>query len=225
MTTLLSVMILCCAAEGAPDFAELQKFKETEIWPRSLMMWLEDSKNRDAIDVVGPQYEDLQNLMRKYGRQLAKIKRDVREKYPYRVDPATGRIIGIESPRAHRLYLKAVARASAPVEEAWRKEIRQILTPSQIAKMNEIKWRKSGAALLFDEDFHSVLKLDQQQRVALKKLYEWSITTPENSPGGAAAGDDDPVMVAKEMEAHEKALELLTPEQRKAFDFLLGRQE
>ena len=217
-------MMLCCVAEGTPDFAELQKFKETDVWPPGLMMWLEDSKNRDAIDVVGPQYEDLQNLMRKYGRQLAKIKREMAEKHPFPVDPVTGQIVGIEACRAHDRYLKAVAQASAPVEEAWRKEIRQILTASQIAKMNEIKWRKSGAALLFDEDFQRVLKLDQQQCAVLKELYKWSITGPENSPSGGASGAE-PIMVAKEMEAHEKALELLTPEQRKAFDFLLGRQE
>ena len=224
MTTLLSVVMLCCVADGTPDFAELQKFKETDVWPPGLMMWLEDSKNRDAIDVVAPQYKDLKEAWRKYGRQLAKIKREMREKYPFPADPVTGKIVGIKACRAHDRYLKAVARASAPVEEVWRKEIREILTPSQIAKMNEIGWRKSGAALLFDEDFHRVLKLDQQQRAVLKKLYEWSITTPENSPGGMSAGDD-PIMVAKEMEAHEKALALLTPEQRKAFDFLLGRQE
>ena len=218
-------MMLCCVADGVSNSEELTEFKQNIRRPQSVMMWLMQSKNRDAIDVVAPQYRDLNEAWRKYGRQLAKIKREMREKYPFPADPVTGKIVGIKACRAHDRYLKAVARASAPVEEAWRKEIRQILTPSQIAKMNEIGWRKSGAALLFDEDFHRVLKLDQQQRAALKKLYEWSITTPENSRGPGALSSDHPVMVAKEMEAHEKALALLTPEQRKAFDFLLGRQE
>ena len=217
-------MMLCCVADGVPNLEELTEFKQNIRRPQSVMMWLMQSKNRDAIDVVAPQYKDLQEAWRNYGRQLAKIKREMLEKYPFPVDPVTGQIVGIEACRAHDRYLKAVAQASASVEEAWRKEIRQILTPSQIAKMNEIKWRKSGAALLFVEEFQRVLKLDEQQRAVLKELYRWSIETPENSPGGISAGDD-PIMVAKEMEAHEKALALLTPKQRKAFDFLLGRQE
>ncbi len=223
MSTLFSVMILCCVADEVPNSEELTKFKQDIQRPESVLVWLIEGKNRDAIDLVPPQYKDLRDAMFKYGRQLKEIKREMREKHPYPVDPATGQIVGIEACRAHDRYLKAVAKASAPVKEAWRKEIREILSPSQIAKMNEIRWQKKGTALLFAEDFQRVLKLDQQQRATLEELYRWSTEATGNEPGGL--GGDPVVMAAKEIEAQEKALELLTPEQRKAFDFLLGHRK
>ena len=221
MNTLLPVMILCCAADGTIDREQLKEFKLRIRRPESVMMWLRDSKNRDAIDVDPSQYKDLRDVMLKHRRQIAKIKDEMREKHPYPVEPATGLVIGVEASRAHDRFLKAVHRACIPVNDAWRKDIRRILTASQIAKMNEIGWRNSGAEMLFDDDFQRILKLDEQQRTSLKELYRWSMTAPEDSPFGGPTGAE-PVMIAKQKEAQEKALEILTPEQRKAFDFLLG---
>ena len=218
MSMLFPVLVLCCASDGTPDREELTRFKQSIRHIDAMMSWLYFKNNRDAIGVVPRQHKDLQAIEERFRRKIARIKREMRKKYPYPEDPKTGQIIGIEACRAHDRYLEAVGRASAPVEEAWRKEIYKILAPAQIARMNEIYWKRVGASLLFDEDFHRVLKLSKEQRAALKALYSWSI----ESPGPGLLGDTHPAMIAKKIEAEKKALAVLTKEQRKAFEFLLG---
>lgn len=223
MTAVLSILLLCGVSEGELDREDLMNFKRRIDNPEWTMQWLRHAKNRDAIDLVPPEYKDLRKLRAKYFRKIVEIHKEMREKYPYRVDHRTGQFIGEESRRAHDRYLKAVDRASAPVLKAWRKEMRQILSPEQIAKMHEIQWQQSGARLLFEEDFQRVLKLSVEQRAALDELWHWAHETPEGSRLGML-GTSHPIMVAKMQEAKEKALRVLTKEQRKAFEFLLGRE-
>ena len=217
MIALLSIAILCGAGDGTIDREELKRFKQ-QVDPEFVMSWLSGQKYRDAIDVGPEQYKDLVECDRKYERQLRKIAEQVAKKYPPTVDPLTGIIV---DPELHEQRYKEFAKKAAPVERAWRKDIQRILTPAQIEKMNELSWQRSGVELLFWSKFQRVLKFSKAQREAIEAIRQWKIETPENSTVGMA-GDDHPLMIAKKIEAHKRALQLLTPEQREAFDFLLG---
>jgi len=124
--------------------------------------------------------------------------------------------------------------------EQLRKKLREILLPSQWERLQQIQLQQRGAGAMEDETVVQELKITEAQKEKLRKIREKVEATRKTAMSGAGAvnwrelGEEERQKLIEQMrakweevrktvqEAGQEALEVLTPEQREAFEKLKG---
>jgi hypothetical protein len=121
--------------------------------------------------------------------------------------------------------------------QAWNASVLRVLTPEQVELLETAQWRSLGLRAIADPEFHNRLALSEEQRLRLVPLIkpasgsevEFQAIDPKLNP-------EQQLARLREMQAAsqkfveeqrmrlEKALEVLTPEQRVQFTKLTGYQ-
>ncbi|HWP30549.1 MAG TPA: hypothetical protein VNK96_02315 [Fimbriimonadales bacterium] len=104
--------------------------------------------------------------------------------------------------------------------------IKEVLTPQQIKRLEEISLQLEGPRALLRPEIADKVGLSPQQREKIREIYRnvGRPTTPRDVPQGPEGREQlRERMKAQRKELEEKLLGVLTPEQRTRWQALLGR--
>ena len=202
---------------------DIRRFKSQIDSPVAVMRWLSRGDNAESIDLLSVQRKELEAIQKKYIQRCVQAEKDALEQYPYRRHCSTPE----ELAQAKRFF-EAYGKALKAIRDAWRAEMKEVLLPQQVVRINESMWRASGENLLFNEKFQRVLGLTAKQKAELKEIYRLSNSGHRVIRQMVRAGvpmanvDLNAIIEGKKTEALQKARELLTDEQQRRLRLLLG---
>lgn len=100
------------------------------------------------------------------------------------------------------------------------KQVNAVLKPEQRQRLKEIRLQLDGVSALLNPKIGKELNLDADQIAKLRAIQ----TSVSSAPSAKAGADQYLKLLAARKEATAKALEVLTPEQRKKFEKMQGKK-
>jgi hypothetical protein len=121
--------------------------------------------------------------------------------------------------------MKMVAEKGKDIQE----KVDKVLDQKQLARMKELSLQNRGAAALEDDEVAAALKISDDQKTKLaavreegNKKMEEAMQALRGGGGGGDAGDIRQKMMNMRKELGDKALAVLSPEQREQFEKMKG---
>ena len=121
--------------------------------------------------------------------------------------------------------MKMVGEKGKDIQE----KVDKVLDQKQLARMRELSLQSRGAAALEDAEVSAALKISDDQKTKLvavreegSKKMEEAMQALRGGGGGGDAGDIRQKMMDMRKELGDKALAVLSPEQREQFDKMKG---
>ena len=123
--------------------------------------------------------------------------------------------------------MKMVSEKGKDIQE----KVDKVLDKTQLARMKELSLQSRGAAALEDEEVIAALKISDDQKVKLvairdegSKKMEEAMQALRGGGGGGDAGEIRQKLMAMRKELSDKAIEVLSPEQREQFEKMKGEK-
>ena len=131
------------------------------------------------------------------------------------------------SPEEQKEHMPELMKMVGEKGQEMQEKVDKILEAKQAARMKELSLQSRGAAALEDEEIISTLKIKDDQKEKLVAIREEGGKKMEEAMqslrgGGGDAGEMRQKIMAMRKELGEKALAVLTPEQREQFDKMKG---
>ena len=108
-------------------------------------------------------------------------------------------------------------------------KVEKVLDQTQLARMKELSLQNRGAAALEDDEVIAALKITDDQKTKLAaireeggKKVEEAMQALRGGGGGGDAGEIRQKLMAMRKELGDKAVEVLSPEQREQFEKMKG---
>ena len=121
--------------------------------------------------------------------------------------------------------MKMVGEKGKDIQE----KVDKVLDQKQLARMKELSLQSRGAAALEDDEVSATLKISDDQKTKLvavreegNKKMEEAMAALRGGGGGGDAGDIRQKMMDMRKELGDKALAVLSPEQREQFEKMKG---
>jgi Spy/CpxP family protein refolding chaperone len=173
--------------------------------------------------------EQVQKELNLSDQQKEKLKGLGREARPER--PADG---GDLTPEERQQKLDEFRKKARERMEKIEKRLAEILKPEQLERLKQIRLQATGAAALADPQVVKALGITDDQRAKLKKLYDGAGEKRRELRGSmrdlspdereAKRAENQKKIRQIEKELMDKALEVLTPEQREKFEKMKGKK-
>jgi len=138
------------------------------------------------------------------------------------------------TPEQRREKFQHLREQSAAQAEKVKKQLLEILSPEQLARLKQLRLQLQGLGAFTDPEVASTIQLTEEQRAKLRQLREemqqktreiWgSLRELSREERAAKQGELREKVRQLHEEMMKKALDLLTPEQREKFEKLLGEK-
>jgi Spy/CpxP family protein refolding chaperone len=195
-----------------------------------------NQKGRIQIQLAGPAIEMLNilhgekfqkefNLTEEQKSKLAAIEKDVQATIKKHLADA--------KPASREEVQRAIGEINGKVQEKLSAGIKQILQPPQMERLKEIRLQVMGARALLTPDIAKALNLTDQQKKQIRTLAEEGQKAVRELTGGQDLSPEERRAKAAENQEkikkaianfQEKALLVLTPQQREQFKKMSGKK-
>ncbi len=133
------------------------------------------------------------------------------------------------SPEEQKEHMPELMKMVAEKGKDIQQKVDKVLDQTQLARLKELSLQSRGAAALEDEEVIAALKISDEQKTKLvairdeggKKMEE-AMQALRGGGGGGDAGEIRQKLMAMRKELGDKAIEVLSPEQREQFEKMKG---
>lgn len=133
------------------------------------------------------------------------------------------------SPEEQKEHMPELMKMVGDKGKEIQEQVDKVLDQKQLARMKELSLQSRGAAALEDDEVAATLKISDDQKVKLvavreegNKKMEEAMAALRGGGGGGDAGDMRKKMMDMRKELGDKALAVLSPEQKEQFEKMKG---